>query len=117
MEADLVSTRSLSMFLDNHVGGGAFGVALVLIDINKALGFEAISIDSESEASALDHGTSRWCVITAMADVETLCDVAIIADPCAKSHGRLWRCKVDNLRNSLLSIGGDKNVVLIRAGF
>jgi len=110
-EADLDSADSLSVFLGNHIGGEVSGVALVLVDINKALGFEAINLDVKSEASALDHGRSHWCILISVWNNDT----AIIADPRAQSYGSLWKCKLENLQNGLLAQEGRSRVVIIRS--
>ena len=107
---DLNSAECLSSFLRNHIGGGV-GVALVLVDINETIGFEAIKVDEKSEAAALDHGVSHWCVLVSVRDDLS----AIIADPRAKSYGRLWKCKLCNLVNGMKAEKGGRRLVVLRS--
>lgn len=110
--ADLESADTLSKFFSDNVG--TYGVALVLVNINEALGFEAVCIDEGSEAAMLDHGRSHWCVVVSVVDTDKHGDTAIIADPCAKQYGRLWKCKMENLRAGLIDSDGDSNVVIVK---
>ena len=110
VEAD-VDVDSFSEFFANRVGSTG-GVAMVLIDINEALGFKVVEVDETSEAAALAHGASHWCCVVSVTK-ET--DTAIIADPCAKQHGRLWRCSMQRLRDGMRASSGNKNIVLLEA--
>lgn len=110
IEAD-VDVDSFSDFFANRVGSTG-GIAMVLIDINEALGFKVVEVDETSEAAALAHGTSHWCCVVSVIK-ET--DTAIIADPCAKRLGRLWRCSMHRLRDGMLASNGNKNIVLLEA--
>lgn len=107
---DLLHAETLAAFLRNHIGGGV-GVALVLVDINKALGFEAVKTDEKSEAAALDHGVAHWCVLISVQDNLT----AIIADPRGQSYGRLWKCSLHNLLNGLVAEKGSSQIVVVRS--
>lgn len=51
-EADLSAPSSLGSFLVSRIGHSRFEVALILIDVNKAHGFEVLSTNKNSEASA-----------------------------------------------------------------
>lgn len=102
-EADLSTPKSLGSFLASRIGRSRFEVAMVLVDLNEAHGFEVLSSNKNCEASALDHGSQHWCVLVSVPFEGT----AIIADPCAKTFGRLWKCTMSNLHKGLL--GAEKS--------
>lgn len=109
VQADLDSPESLGSFLGSCVGAKHFTVALVLVDRNEAYGFELKKINKNSEAAALDHGAQHWCVVVAVNGA-----AAIIADPCAKEAGRLWKCDMSNLQKALIAGGGSDIVLLTK---
>jgi Phytochelatin synthase len=98
-EVDCSTPIALASCLETRVGRATSSVALILVDVNEAYGFEVSKpADKNSEAAILDHGVQHWCVLVSVPDQQT----AIIADPRAKTFGRLWKCKMENLRNGLL---------------